>query len=51
MLPQQYQVMMAAGLSVALGIILSFGNRKKPIKASEENQSNESQEIQSKESE
>ena len=29
MLPSEYQVMMAAGLSVALGIILSLGNRKK----------------------
>ena len=29
LLPSQYQVMMAAGLSVALGIILSFSNRKK----------------------
>ncbi len=32
MLPSQYQVMMAAALSVALGIILSFGNRKKTTK-------------------
>lgn len=30
LLPSQYQVMMAAALSVALGIILSIGNRKKP---------------------
>ncbi len=29
LLPAQYQVMMAAALSVALGIILSLGNRKK----------------------
>lgn len=29
LLPTQYQVMMAAGLSVALGIILSLSNRKK----------------------
>ena len=29
MLPSQYQVIMAAALSVALGIVLSFGNRKK----------------------
>lgn len=32
MLPSEYQVMMAAGLSVALGIILSLGNRKKVSK-------------------
>ena len=29
LLPSEYQVMMAAALSVALGIILSFGNKKK----------------------
>ncbi len=29
LLPSQYQVIMAASLSIALGIILSFGNRKK----------------------
>lgn len=29
MLPSEYQVIMAATLSIALGIILSFGNRKK----------------------
>ncbi len=32
MLPSEYQVMMAAGLSVALGVILSLGNRKKKSK-------------------
>lgn len=32
LLPAEYQVMMAAALSVALGIILSFGNRKKNSK-------------------
>lgn len=32
LLPQEYQVMMAAGLSVALGVILSFGNKKKKSK-------------------
>lgn len=32
LLPSQYQVMMAAALSVALGIMLSFGNRKKTVK-------------------
>ena len=32
LLPAQYQVMMAAGLSVALGVILSFGNRRKASK-------------------
>jgi hypothetical protein len=32
LLPQEFQVMMAAGLSVALGVILSFGNKKKKIK-------------------
>lgn len=31
LLPSEYQVMMAAALSVALGIILSFGNRKKSV--------------------
>ena len=36
LLPSQYQVMMAAGLSVALGIILSFGNRKKINKEKED---------------
>ena len=35
MLPSEYQVMMAAGLSVALGIILSLGNRKKVSKEKE----------------
>lgn len=29
LLPSEYQVMMAAALSVALGVILSFGNKKK----------------------
>lgn len=29
LLPSEYQVMMAAALSVALGVFLSFGNRKK----------------------
>ena len=29
MLPSEYQVMMAAALSVALGVFLSFGSRKK----------------------
>ncbi len=29
LLPSEYQVMMAAALSVALGVILSFGSRKK----------------------
>ena len=32
LLPQEYQVMMAAALSVALGIILSLGNRNKKSK-------------------
>lgn len=32
LLPVQYQVMMAAGLSVALGIMLSLSNRKKATK-------------------
>ena len=32
LLPQEYQVMMAAALSVALGIILSLGNRSKKNK-------------------
>ena len=32
LLPQEFQVMMAAGLSVALGVILSFGNKKKKSK-------------------
>lgn len=32
MLPGEYQVMMAAALSVALGIFLSLGNRKKKSK-------------------
>lgn len=32
MLPSEYQVMMAAALSVALGIFLSLGNRKKKSK-------------------
>ena len=32
LLPSQYQVMMAAALSVALGIILSLGNRNKVSK-------------------
>ena len=32
LLPVQYQVMMAAGLSVALGIMLSLSNRKKANK-------------------
>ena len=36
MLPSEYQVMMAAGLSVALGIILSLGNRKKVSKEKED---------------
>lgn len=35
LLPAEYQVMMAAGLSVALGVILSLGNRKKSSKAKE----------------
>ncbi len=35
LLPSEYQVMMAAGLSVALGIILSLGNRKKKNKEGE----------------
>ena len=29
LLPAEYQVMMAAALSVALGVILSLGNRNK----------------------
>ena len=32
MLPSEYQVMMAAALSVALGVFLSLGNRKKKSK-------------------
>jgi hypothetical protein len=32
LLPAEYQVMMAAALSVALGIILSLGNRSKKSK-------------------
>lgn len=35
LLPAEYQVMMAAGLSVALGVILSLGNRKKSSKVKE----------------
>ena len=36
LLPAEYQVMMAAALSVALGVILSFGNRKKSKEIKEE---------------
>ncbi len=36
LLPSQYQVMMAAGLSVALGIILSLSSRKKVKENSDE---------------
>ena len=37
LLPTQYQVMMAAALSVALGIILSLNNRKKSKESLDEN--------------
>lgn len=36
-LPKEYQVMMAAGLSVALGVILSLGNRNKNKEAKNAN--------------
>ncbi len=37
LLPKEYQVMMAAGLSVALGVILSLGNRNKNKEAKNAN--------------